>query len=139
MIQRVVIDTNVFVEPVCTGSQVQTPGQAVLKAQSRGHNALASAATWVELNVVLRRAKFARYIRGGNLRQPYLEKIRSFAAFIETPSPIRACRDPKDDKFLELAVDGRANAIVTRDNDLLALHPFRGIPILTPADYLNLK
>jgi putative PIN family toxin of toxin-antitoxin system len=50
---------------------------------------------------------------------------------------IRECRDPKDDKFLELAVNGRANVLVTGDKDLLALHPFRGIPILAPAQYLS--
>jgi len=61
------------------------------------------------------------------------------AILVEIQAPIRACRDPKDDKFLELAVDGRADAIVTGDGDLLDLHPFRGIAILMPADYLNLK
>ena len=54
-------------------------------------------------------------------------------------SPVRACRDPRDDKFLEVAVRGRADAIVTGDADLLALHPFRGIAILTPAKYLERK
>jgi predicted nucleic acid-binding protein len=49
---------------------------------------------------------------------------------------IQACRDPDDDRLLELAVDGRATHLVTGDADLLALHPFRGIPILTPADFL---
>lgn len=50
---------------------------------------------------------------------------------------IRACRDPKDDKFLELAVSGNADVIVTGDKDLLALHPFRGIAILTPLDFAS--
>ncbi len=49
---------------------------------------------------------------------------------------ITACRDPKDDKFLEVAVAGHADIIVTGDKDLLALHPFEGIPIVTPATFL---
>jgi putative PIN family toxin of toxin-antitoxin system len=49
---------------------------------------------------------------------------------------VRECRDHKDDKFLELALDGQADLLVTGDEDLLALHPWRGIPILSPADYL---
>jgi predicted nucleic acid-binding protein len=49
---------------------------------------------------------------------------------------VRTCRDPKNDKFLELAANGSAGAIVTGDNDLLALHPFRGIPVLTPTAFL---
>ncbi len=50
---------------------------------------------------------------------------------------IKACRHPKDDKFLELAVDGHADVIITGDKDLLALHPFEGIDILRPLDYLD--
>jgi len=50
---------------------------------------------------------------------------------------IRACRDPTDDMFLELAVNGTADAIVSGDPDLLTLHPFRGIPILAPAAFVQ--
>ena len=50
---------------------------------------------------------------------------------------VEACRDPKDDQVLELAVNGRAGAIITGDTDLLALNPFRGIPIITPAEFLR--
>lgn len=50
---------------------------------------------------------------------------------------IVACRDPKDDKFLELAVNGRAHLVVVGDADLLALDPFRGIPIVTPAAFMR--
>jgi uncharacterized protein len=52
---------------------------------------------------------------------------------------VTACRDPKDDKFLELAVNASADIIVTGDEDLLVLHPFRGISILRPADFLHLE
>ena len=55
---------------------------------------------------------------------------------VEVLQHIRESRDPKDDKFLEAAVNGRANVIVTGDKDLLDLHPYRGIAIVTPADYL---
>jgi predicted nucleic acid-binding protein len=50
---------------------------------------------------------------------------------------VRASRDPKDDKFLEAAVNGRASVLVTGDRDLLDLNPFRGVAIVTPADYLT--
>ena len=50
---------------------------------------------------------------------------------------IMACRDPKDDIVLEVAVTGRADFIVTGDNDLLVLHPFEGIPIIGPAEFLK--
>jgi uncharacterized protein len=52
---------------------------------------------------------------------------------------IAACRDPTDDKFLELAVSGKADLIVSGDGDLLALNPFRGIPILAPAAFVQTR
>lgn len=59
------------------------------------------------------------------------------AELVAITQRIAACRDPTDDKFLELAVNGRADAIVTGDADLLALNPFRGIPIVTPAIFVR--
>jgi putative PIN family toxin of toxin-antitoxin system len=50
---------------------------------------------------------------------------------------VHACRDPRDDKFLDLAVNGEADLIVTGDDDLLVLQSFRGIPVITPARYLK--
>ena len=58
----------------------------------------------------------------------------TFTPITET---ITACRDPKDNKFLELAVSGQANLIISSDNDLLVLHPFRGIFILKPVAFLD--
>jgi predicted nucleic acid-binding protein len=53
--------------------------------------------------------------------------------------PIEACRDSDDDKFLELAVEGEADLIISGDSDLLVLHPFEGIAILSPAGFLESK
>ena len=55
---------------------------------------------------------------------------------VQPTRAIRACRDPKDDKFLEAAVHGNADALITGDADLLALHAFHEIPILTPDRFL---
>jgi uncharacterized protein len=55
---------------------------------------------------------------------------------VKVKDVITVCRDPKDDKFLELAVSGQANHIVSGDDDLLVLHPFRGVAIVTPAAFL---
>jgi len=52
---------------------------------------------------------------------------------------IAACRDPADDKFLALAVNGRADVIITGDADLLDLHNCRGIPIITPAAFCHAR
>jgi predicted nucleic acid-binding protein len=57
---------------------------------------------------------------------------------VEVTETIKACRDRKDDKFLELAVGGKATHIISSDPDLLTLHPFRGIQIVGPAAFLAL-
>ena len=49
-----------------------------------------------------------------------------------------ACRDPKDDKFLEVAISGQADVIVSGDEDLLTMNPFSGIPIITPRAFLHM-
>ncbi len=51
---------------------------------------------------------------------------------------IAICRDPDDNLFLSLALDGQADTIVSGDGDLLSLNPFRGIPIIKPAEFLNI-
>jgi putative PIN family toxin of toxin-antitoxin system len=135
MKQRIVVDTNVYVSRLLRPSSV--PGKAVAKAWLEA-TTLVSSATLIELEAVLGRAKFAPYVQPGSL-EPFLERLRSIADHVLIVSSIHACRDPRDDKFLELAVDGRADAILTGDLDLLALHPFHGISILTPANYLLQK
>ena len=99
---------------------------------------LASDATLLELVEVMSRARFDRYIDPG-IRQRLVAEFAYACETIEIVAPIRACRDPKDDKFLEVAVHGRAELIVTGDEDLVALNPFRGIAILTPAQYLEME
>lgn len=133
MRERIVIDTNVYVSRVLRPMSV--PGQAVAKGWTEAIPLL-STATWEELREVLNRPKFARYAQPDQI-SAFLRQVRGVSETVSTRILIRACRDPKDDKFLELAVHGRADLIVTGDQDLLVLHPFRGIAIVTPADYLT--
>jgi putative PIN family toxin of toxin-antitoxin system len=63
--------------------------------------------------------------------------FKRVAIFSEISESITACRDLKDNKFLELAIAANASCIITGDKDLLALHPFREISILTANDFLN--
>ncbi|BAY06468.1 putative toxin-antitoxin system toxin component, PIN family [Anabaena cylindrica FACHB-243] len=57
---------------------------------------------------------------------------------IEIVQRIKECRDPKDDKFLEVAINGNATHITTGDKDLLELHPFRGVDIITATQFLEI-
>jgi predicted nucleic acid-binding protein len=59
------------------------------------------------------------------------------AELVTIKEQIVACRDPTDDKFLELAVSGGADLIVPGDADLLVLNPFRTIPIVSPGTFVQ--
>ena len=67
----------------------------------------------------------------------WLKKLMGAAELVTISERIVACRDPTDDKFLELAVNGHADLIISGDTDLLALNPFREIPIVTPAMFVQ--
>lgn len=130
---RVVVDTNVFVSGLLRESSI--PGQAAARAR---HNAilLVSDATMRELADVLAQEKFDRYVTVQQ-RVRFLRLIANVAEFVPIVQPVRECRDPNDDKLLEVALNGRADVIVTGDSDLLAMSPWRGIAILSPANYLT--
>lgn len=91
----------------------------------------------LELVDVIERPKFDAYLHLDERRE-FVRQLVNIAEFVPVTSTIRACRDPKDDKFLELAVAGNADFIVTGDGDLLALDPFEGIAVITPARFLTL-
>jgi putative PIN family toxin of toxin-antitoxin system len=98
---------------------------------------LVSHATISELADILAQAKFDRYV-SLEQRLQFISLIANTAEFVPIIRPVRECRDPKDDKFLEVAANGRADLIITGDADLLALHPWRGVDILSPTDFLRL-
>jgi putative PIN family toxin of toxin-antitoxin system len=131
---RLVLDTNVVLSGLLFPGS--TPSRALLKAQAGA--VLASDATLLELVEVMRRVRFDRYVER-NVRQCLVAEFANVCEKVQIDFPIRACRDLRDDKFLEIAVHGRLDVIVTGDTDLLVLHPFRGIAIQTPAEYLERK
>ena len=130
---RFVFDTNVLVRAALISDS--TAGQAFRKARQLGE-ILSSVPTAEELNDVLNRNKFNRYITSED-RERFLAAFLRVAIVVEISEAVAACRDPKDDKFLELAVCGQATCIVTGDDDLLALNPFRRIPILSAERFLE--
>jgi putative PIN family toxin of toxin-antitoxin system len=131
--RRLVLDTNVLVSAALRNGSL--PHRALLKARMEA-KLMASDETLAEFCSVLLREKFDRDV-ARVIRLDLLEEYTKLCTLVPIPTSIRACRDPRDDKFLEVAVHGRADLIVTGDTDLLALNPFRGIAILTPAEYLE--
>jgi uncharacterized protein len=129
---RVVVDTNVFIS---AGLKEDSPPETAVHLVAASHLLLKSAITEQELFVTLARPRLMPLI-DPHFRD-WLGELMAAAELINITERITACRDPRDDKFLELAVNGRADLIVTGDGDLLALNPFREIPIITSADFVQ--
>mgnify|MGYP002777092665 CR=1 FL=1 len=92
--------------------------------------------TFSELEEVLQRDKFEHYVELG-VRERIIIFIANSSLMLEPVQKLKVCRDPKDDKFLELVLAGSASCIITGDKDLLGLYPFQSIPILTAKDFLE--
>jgi putative PIN family toxin of toxin-antitoxin system len=131
---RVVLDTNVLISRMLIPQSVA--GRAVSRLLHQAQ-LLVSEATLSELAQTLTRKKFDPYVSQED-RQEFFRRFARVAEWVTVTSTVRQCRDPRDDKFLELAVDGEAHLLVTGDQDLLTLSPFRSVSILTPADVLAL-
>jgi putative PIN family toxin of toxin-antitoxin system len=131
--ERVVVDTNVLISGLL--SSTPTPARAVEHAIQTAQ-LVASRETLRELFTTLLAARFDRYV-SRERRERLLLRLISLVEIAVIVQEIRACRDPDDDKFLEAAVNGRADVLVSGDDDLLVLHPFREIAILSAAEYLK--
>jgi putative PIN family toxin of toxin-antitoxin system len=127
---RLVVDTNIFVSAALTSAS--WPANTVRWLAKYG-GLLKSEATEQELFMVLERPRLAAKVAPFFLAD--LRRLFEAAERVAITERIAICRDPADDKFLELAVSGKADAIITGDLDLLAPDTFRVIPIITPAAF----
>jgi uncharacterized protein len=130
---RFVFDTNALISGLIFKSS--KPGQAFQYALKSG-DILLSPQILAELSEVLSRKKFDRYVTSVE-REEFLEALIDRAILVEPIETVTVCRDPKDDKFLELALNGKASFIITGDEDLLELNPFSGVRILKPDEFLQ--
>ena len=130
---RFVLDANVVVSALLFNDSV--PGRAFEHAR-RGGTILVSDASLSEIRSVLGRSKFDDYVTRTE-RDEFLSALTRECELVEIDEVVRACRDPKDDHVLEVAVNGRATTIVTGDDDLLDLNPFRGVEIVTPRQLIE--
>jgi uncharacterized protein len=129
-----ILDTVVLLQAMMS----RTSGAfAALQKADRLGTIIVSNETLEELFEKICAQKFDKY-------QPRYKRIAFYNYFclvslnIEVLNTIQACRDPKNDKFLSLAITADADCVVTRDSDLLVLHPFRGIPIITTGAFLQM-
>lgn len=135
--KRVVIDSNILIS-------------AAIYPNSASANALRLAVlfcklvrsdeTTAEIEQVLLRTKFDRYFAtGGPSREDFLTIYKDAAALEPITEIATDCSDPKDNKFLSLALSVKADLLITGDRKhLISMHPYRGIPIVSEADFVQL-
>jgi putative PIN family toxin of toxin-antitoxin system len=134
---RVVVDTNILVRALIIPHG--TVGPVLLRLRQGDYVLLYAQSLLEELVDVLNRPRIRQ--KYGLTDQDIETVIGLILLRGEAVAPqerIVACRDPKDNKFLEVAVSGKADVIVSGDEDLLVLHPFAGIPILPPHAFLRM-
>ena len=130
----VVFDASSFVSAALKPDGI--PERALLLAIDHPNRLVLSQAVEDEYREVIFRRKFDRFV-SQERRQRILDIAVFAAERVEPTERARECRDPKDDKYLELAAAGRADVIVSSDaRHLLSMHPWRGISILAPAAFL---
>lgn len=135
--KQIVIDTNVFI------SAALSPKGKAYQAIAKANNSFVivqSQETYQELTERIYKNKFDKYISNQD-RQEFLSVIKSNSQFIEVTTQITACRDPDDNKFLELALDADAEFLLTGDKDLLALKSLAEYQklIISPSQFLELN
>jgi uncharacterized protein len=130
---RYVFDTNVIISALLFENG--KPAQALRYALANGE-VLLSLDLLEELNEVLGRERFNRYLTSEE-REEFLEALIERAVLVEITENVQECRDPKDDKVLEVALNGEAQYIISGDRDLLVLHPFRNVLVITADEFLK--
>ncbi|TAF73109.1 MAG: putative toxin-antitoxin system toxin component, PIN family [Bacteroidetes bacterium] len=129
----IVIDTNVFISAILLPNSL--PAKALEIALSKG-NLLFSESTKLELFEVIERPKFAKYI-SSKQKDYVFTRIFEKQILVEPTIKLQACRDTKDNIFLELGLSMNVDCIISGDNDLLVLHPFNGLSIFTPSEFIS--
>jgi putative PIN family toxin of toxin-antitoxin system len=131
---RFVLDTNILISSILTKN---TPPQQTFDYCIAHGTILLSDSTLEEISTVIMRKKFDRYVSLVK-RINFLQVLNDTAEIVTIIESIAVCHDRKDNKFLEVGVNGKSDYLITGDQDLLVLHPFRNIPIITPIEFISL-
>jgi len=133
---RAVIDTGVLVSGLI--KHAGTTGEVLGSLRDGCFTIIFSTNILMEIIEVLGRSSFrSKYHILPDDINALIDLIRLRGELVAIKEQVTACRDPKDNKFLEAAIAGQADAIVSGDADLLDLIAFKGIPILRPAEFLT--
>jgi putative PIN family toxin of toxin-antitoxin system len=126
---RVVLDTNVLISAVISTG---VPHDIVVAGYEGEFQLIVSEATVTEFRETLQKYPDRFGLTDEEIRTE-VETLQYFAEFVDPDEEVNAVEDdPDDDKFLEAAVAGNAQYLVSGDQHLLTLDSFRDIEIITP-------
>jgi len=127
---KCVVDTNVLISAALTKGAPFRVVERLIK-----NNALIfSKETISELSSRITQSKFDKYVSAED-REAYVNNLILSADLVIIDNLIQGCRDRDDEKFLETAVKGDARFIISGDQDLLTMHRFEGIDIVTVQEF----
>lgn len=131
---RVVVDTNVLVSGIFF--RPSNPGKVIDLWWEHKFDLVTSEHIYSEVQDTFK--KIVKKIGARpSLTIKLNETLREYADFVPVIPKEEICRDPKDNLILDTARQGKANYIVSGDKDLLVLKRYKGIPILTPHEFLE--
>lgn len=130
---RLVVDTNVLISALL--APLGTPRRLLDELSASAATLLFSDQTFAELAIRLAKPKFDPY-RTSEQMDLFLDWLVELGEWVTPGFEVTACRDPDDDRFLAVALAVEADCLISGDRDLLDLHPFEDLPIMTPADFL---
>jgi putative PIN family toxin of toxin-antitoxin system len=133
-VSRIIIDTNLWISFLIT-KDLKKLDEIIF---SRKSILIFSQELLDEFLEVARRPKFKRFFSISDIEE-ILEIMEEYAEFVKIQTPIKICRDPKDNFLLSLSVDGNADFLLTGDKDLLELTKIGETTILTISDFLQDK
>lgn len=131
---RIILDNNVVISALIIENSVP---YRVYRKVAESHTLFISEEVVIELITRIKRKKFNKYFRTEIIRDELILAYLETCQKIIVNHKVSVCRDPDDNKFLELAVSSKADLIISGDPDLLVMNPFNEIRIITPADFLN--
>lgn len=133
IVPRIVLDTNLLVSAFVAPGGVAARALLVARARFR---LCFSAAMEAELRGVLMRPKFRRYGASAEVVAGFVGALLVRADRVEPVERVFDCRDAKDNMVLEAALAGGVGVIVSGDADLLVLHPWRGVAVVSAGEFV---
>ena len=130
---KIIFDNNVLIS---ASLLKDSTAYAAFRLAVSEHVIFSSIGTIKELFLTLTKEKFDRYV-DIETRLEFIYEFREKSRITSVGHKLSICRDPKDNMFLELALSGNADLIISGDNDLLVLNPFRGIPVISPREFVD--